>query len=169
MKHIDMNQIGDDNLPPFDDAASEREWHGAGTRHAALSPARACLARTAARKPARRFRTARGCAGHQPPCSRDGVHHRFRVFSDERARHCPGDGYYRRHRALRQHLAIIDQHCAARAWHVGRPLDAGVCRLHWFVLAAGAMATAFARAAACVNGCRPSSPSKMPNLGSRPS
>ena len=26
MKHIDMNQIGDDNLPPFDDAASEREW-----------------------------------------------------------------------------------------------------------------------------------------------
>jgi hypothetical protein len=26
MKHIDMNQIGDDNVPPFDDAASEREW-----------------------------------------------------------------------------------------------------------------------------------------------
>ena len=26
MKHIDMKQIDDDNVPPFDDAASEREW-----------------------------------------------------------------------------------------------------------------------------------------------
>jgi hypothetical protein len=26
MNQIDMNKIGDDNIPPFDDAASEREW-----------------------------------------------------------------------------------------------------------------------------------------------
>ena len=26
MNHHDMNQIGDDNVPPFDDAAREREW-----------------------------------------------------------------------------------------------------------------------------------------------
>lgn len=26
MNHHDMNQIGDDNIPPFDDEAREREW-----------------------------------------------------------------------------------------------------------------------------------------------